>query len=217
MAPAPASGNRLRRYLICGEPYFQPSVATQEPPAGRSRRQRQRHGRRPATPGEASIATAPLGATPPEGSNAVSGDTTDSSRDTISRITDAIFEDMDFVRLVGVISWLGGGPLAGGGRSGGWRPGWDPCWGAPKPCNAGASGSGSGSGEFGDVRVGGEDGGRVGPAVEDADDVAAGVADEPSGSVPEPPAQRLGLGAGEGSGEAEELEPAHFLTSSHGP
>jgi hypothetical protein len=60
MAPAPASGNRLRRYLICGEPYFQPSVATQEPPAGRSRRQRQRHGRRPATPGEASIATAPL-------------------------------------------------------------------------------------------------------------------------------------------------------------
>ena len=34
------------------------------------------------------------GATPPQGSDALSGDTTDSSRDTISRITDAIVEDL---------------------------------------------------------------------------------------------------------------------------
>ena len=38
---------------------------------------------------------------------------------------------------------------------------------------------------------------------------SAGVADEAGGGVPEPPAQRLGFGAGEVPGEAEELEPAH--------
>lgn len=65
------------------------------------------------------------------------------------------------------------------------------------------------SGERGDAGVGGDDGRRVGPALEDAHDVGSGVADEAGGGVPEPPAQRLGLGPGEPPVEAEELEPEH--------
>jgi RNA polymerase sigma-70 factor, ECF subfamily len=71
---------------------------------------------------------------------------------------------------------------------------------------------GEGSVERGDAGVSGDDGGGIGPAVEDAHDVTAGVADEPGGGVPEPPAQRLGFGAGEMPGEAQELEPADEAT-----
>ena len=44
----------------------------------------------------------------------------------------------------------------------------------------GCGGFGVGSAERGDAGVGGEDGLRVGPAVEDPHDVAAGVVDQPA-------------------------------------
>ncbi len=54
----------------------------------------------------------------------------------------------------------------------------------------------------------GEQGGGVGPVVEEADDEPAAGADGAGGGVEDPPAQRLGGGPGERARQSEELEPA---------
>ncbi len=56
------------------------------------------------------------------------------------------------------------------------------------------------SGDEFDVVVGGEDFAGGGPAVEDADDVLAGVADDPGRGVPELPSHGFGFGVGEPAG-----------------
>lgn len=67
-----------------------------------------------------------------------------------------------------------------------------------------------GSGDGGDASVGVEQVGGGWPVLEEPDDVAAGESDREgaAGGVPEPTAQCLGFGGGEGAGEAEQLEPA---------